>query len=197
MEHSFNNSTYDELYKLASKVAEKIDSDESEAFESIGLLLIDEQSRYSENYSPLNSISFARTGGDGVHFGLLKLNNEIDNESPVVMTVPCNIDCINTIVGENLYDFLCLGSVTGFFFLEQLSYKKERYLDTIFDFEKLLKDAYYDQDALDEDEEYIGTQKILLEILRKNLKLCSWNSPEKHFKELQETYLKLVKIPYK
>ncbi len=38
--------------------------------------------------TPSNSITFATTGGDGVHYGLLDIGSGFNDESPVVMTVP-------------------------------------------------------------------------------------------------------------
>jgi hypothetical protein len=74
--------------------------------------------------TPKNSLSFASTGGDDVHFGLVAVNGKFGDASPVVMTVPMagdNPEELNFIVGETLRDFLCLGCERGFFDLEKLA----------------------------------------------------------------------------
>ena len=82
--------------------------------------------------SPLGSVAFASTGGDGVHFSLLDVGAGITDESPVVMTVPMALSEPNPnwIVGENLRDFLTLGIGGGFFTLEQLA-DDDEYIDEL------------------------------------------------------------------
>jgi len=84
------------------------------------------QTRYTGD-TPLNCRSFADTGGDGVHFGFLVDEGKIRESSPVVMTVPCA--AANIVVGENLFDFLCLGISRGYSALEQLAYLKMETLE--------------------------------------------------------------------
>ena len=77
--------------------------------------------------SPLNTITFAGTGGDGVHYGILPLS---ETTQPVVMTVPMNygndIGVYNRILAENLDEFLGLGYYNGWFFLDQIAYQSTR-----------------------------------------------------------------------
>ena len=88
--------------------------------ENVGLLMTDELIEEWYDSSPLNCVAFATTGGDGVHFSVF---NGIDiDKSPVIMTVPMNFGEENMVIARTLYDFLCLGSRFGFFYLEQLSY---------------------------------------------------------------------------
>ncbi|HUG19268.1 MAG TPA: hypothetical protein VMM56_09845, partial [Planctomycetaceae bacterium] len=75
--------------------------------------------------TPINSIAFGWTGGDGVHFSFLLSGNKVDESSPVIMTVPANSSLPNIIVAENFAEFLRLGLNHGFFGLEQLSYEPE------------------------------------------------------------------------
>lgn len=66
--------------------------------------------------SPRNAGRFAWTGGDGHHYSLLVIDGKITEESPVILSRPDFSDYKGTmIVGENLYDFLCLGMWTGYF----------------------------------------------------------------------------------
>ena len=92
--------------------------------------------------TPSNTLTFANTGGDDVHFGLVALGGSFSDSSPVVMTVPMadedDVNEMNFIVGENLYDFLCLGYHFGFFDIEQIAYGED---DPFVDAEPL-----YDED---------------------------------------------------
>ncbi|MBT9395589.1 hypothetical protein KLP40_20655 [Hymenobacter sp. NST-14] len=69
--------------------------------------------------TPTNTISFARTGGDGVHFSLLNARDETA-DGPIVMTVPM-MDA-NLVVAETVAEFFGIGCQTGWFELEQLAY---------------------------------------------------------------------------
>ncbi len=64
--------------------------------------------------SPKNTRQFALTGGDGIHYSFLLLPDAPLKEGPVVATYPANPDTQNVIVGENLYEFLCLGCRCGY-----------------------------------------------------------------------------------
>lgn len=77
--------------------------------------------------TPLNCRSFADTGGDGVHFSLVVQDGKIRESSLVVMTVPCA--AANIVVGENLFDFLCLGISRGYSALDQLAYEPKIAID--------------------------------------------------------------------
>ena len=70
--------------------------------------------------SPFGYVTFASTGGDGVHF-----NVPLGDVGPIVMTVPMAFDGPNIIVGANIEEFLALGCVYGYFGLEQLAYNME------------------------------------------------------------------------
>lgn len=91
------------------------------AGDEIGLMLHTGLRRWVYEQSPRNAVTFASTGGDGVHFSLLDTGSGISNDSPVVMTVPM-ADQPNRVVGANLRHFLALGRHSGFFILEQLQY---------------------------------------------------------------------------
>jgi len=71
--------------------------------------------------TPTNTVTFASTGVNGVHFGFLAVPGEPLDSSPVVMTVPLAAEP-NHIVGGTLHEFLCLGSRQGWAFLEQLGH---------------------------------------------------------------------------
>jgi hypothetical protein len=60
--------------------------------------------------TPVNSVMFAHTGGEGCHFSFLKSGAKWSAASPVVMTYPAAGGCVhNVIVGDSLVEFLRLG----------------------------------------------------------------------------------------
>jgi hypothetical protein len=87
-----------------------------DTFEKVGLLFWDIDLR--DPNTPKDANPFACTGGEGVHYSLLP-------DGKVVMTVPANFQHTNFIVGNNLYEFLCLGYNVGYFVLEYLSRGKQ------------------------------------------------------------------------
>lgn len=92
------------------------------AAETIGLLLEPNLARWSYEATPSRSLTFASTGGDGVHYSVL---TDVGRPGPIVMTVPMNFDEPNVVVGADLRDFLSLGCHFGYFALEQLVYDRE------------------------------------------------------------------------
>ncbi|GGE95217.1 hypothetical protein [Hymenobacter cavernae] len=110
-----------------------------------------------ENYSyfctPVNTISFARTGGNGVHFGIL---NGVGEEAcgPVIMTVPM-ASVNNIVVAETLEEFLGIGCRNGWFVLEQLAYNASEAL------------AYYasqDEDLSEEEQSFLSLVRSELQV---------------------------------
>jgi hypothetical protein len=125
----------------------------------------DSESWVAYECTPTNTITFACTGGDGVHFGLLLRDN---TPGPVVMTVPMNFDNANVIVGGDLREFLSLGCCTGFFGLEQLTYDRRDAIEWI---------------AAAESPEVDGADELLRR-LRASLALRPWASIERRLSEL-------------
>ena len=66
-----------------------------------GLQLSETLENYGYFCTPVNSSTFASTGGDGVHFSLVHINGKATDDSPVVMTCPMGVK-FNMIVGSNL-----------------------------------------------------------------------------------------------
>jgi hypothetical protein len=112
------------LWQLARRVAGGTDNDPDDVFMPVGLRLEDPSRPDRGDYesTPTNATTFASTGGDGVHFSVLNVN-ERDDACPVVMTVPMAFDNPNTVVGADLREFLGLGYRTGYFYLEGLAYR--------------------------------------------------------------------------
>jgi hypothetical protein len=110
-------------------------------------------------------------------------------DAVVVMTTPTDMGR-SVVVGENLFDFLCLGSRTGYL-LDSLagSYHK-RSLDELID-----PNWYPGKPA----SEWIagktdGYPGNMLPFLIDRLDLHPWTDPA-HFDELQERYASLLRLP--
>jgi hypothetical protein len=108
--------------KLANEIQEKFPN---LYFDYAGMIPIkDENFRYDS--SPINTEVFATTGGDGVHYSILDIS---ENIQPVVMTIPMNfgdsMNDYNLIIGENLNEFLSIGFYNGWFSIEQLCYDND------------------------------------------------------------------------
>lgn len=112
--------TWDELWAVATSAAQDADEDPRHVFEPIGLMLEPPDSPLPVTYdaTPADAITFASTGGDGVHFSA-----SLGASGPlIVMTVPMQFDRPNVVVGQDLREFLSLGCASGYFQLEQLAY---------------------------------------------------------------------------
>jgi hypothetical protein len=96
---------------------------------AIGLFLHDRPKHAGYRQTPTNSITFASIGVDGIHFGSITDGDTLDPDSPIVITIPMAFDNPNYIVGESLYDFLCLGCRHGYSNLGNLHLNLEATLD--------------------------------------------------------------------
>lgn len=104
----------------------------------VGLAIHDELRRNGYDCTPANCLTFASTGGDGVHFSIIET---LGTRSPVVMTVPMNFSEENLIIADSIYEFLCLGCKYGYFALEGLVYDFE---ETVLEIEECNTLAYSD-----------------------------------------------------
>ena len=167
-----------QLWAVAEQEAARINDKPEYVFGDIGLFLERDLQNHEYDLTPLNSVAFATTGGDGVHYNFLCLDDEVTEDAPIVMTVPCAWDDkANVIVGENLYEFLCLGCQIGYFSLEQLVYQPEETLP-----------ALQNPQPVSERDEH------LLALLRNELSLRPWQNVEKRLEELNSKYLPLLKM---
>ena len=113
-----------DLEKLSNAILKKWGEKAHQYIDYCGLIL--EVPPKLEFYpcTPKNSLTFASTGGDGVHFSILDQGNAASFNSPVIMTVPMAMeDDLNTVIAENLDEFLGLGYYVGWFGLEQIVYQ--------------------------------------------------------------------------
>ena len=168
------------LWQIAGGNPADAAADWNATFDSIGLILVAPPRNGGYGCTPLNSVSFANTGGDGVHYSWLVLPDRSVDFSPIVMTVPM-CDTPNVIVGENLREFLCLGRRFGYFALEQLVYQPQQTVDA------LATDSF--------DPEAGAVERGLLQRLTAEFKLSPWEAPGKRLAALRDKYLPLLTLP--
>jgi hypothetical protein len=140
--------------------------------------------------TPTNCKTFACTGGNGVHFSLLVRDAKVAGRSPVVMTNPGGGDGRSWIVGEDLYDFLCLGTNRGYFALEQLAYTPELTLRVYTDPAWQPSEDWHSSVGFVPD----GRLRHVLELLTRRFDLRPWRGPER-FEEVQARFGGQLKFP--
>jgi hypothetical protein len=178
----------DALRELAAEAARLLPSIYDYGLGPLGLLLEARLDRWQYYCTPLNCRTFATTGGDGTHFSLLVRDARIDDQSPVVMTNPADGD--NFIVGESLFDFLCLGYYRGYFGLQQLSYHREETLKVYTNAAWQPSEKRHHSAGFVHD--HCGQQMLALLVARLNLR--PWPDARR-FESLQEQYMPLLDLP--
>jgi len=168
----------DRLWKLTKEDRESFKESENLYFDCIGLNLFKAIQNFEYWCTPTNSITFASTGGDGVHFGLLCEDGKIDDNCPIVMTMP-SAYTPNMIVGENFLEFLSLGCRCGFFTLEQIEYDPKEQI-------ALLDSKKYPQ-------EIEAKEMELLKSIENEFMLKPWSNHSARLDELKEKYLDTLK----
>jgi hypothetical protein len=172
--------TFEQLWAIANRESQRMGKTPHDVFLEVGLRLEIPTKPWEYYCTPTNVKTFASTGSDGVHYSFLELGSLL--ESPVVMTVPANYENpnLNVIVGENLYEFLCLGSKASYIVLEWLSDDNGQ-LD-------YLKSADYADFLSDE-------QIYLLDVLSGEFSLHPWSALEERISYLQSKYISLLQLP--
>ena len=95
-------------------------------FDPIGLLFVVPPEWGYDEPTPFNAWTFAATGGNGVHFSLVRVEGRSKAALPVVMTAP-EWGGFNMIVGADLDEFLGLGTFRLFSRLEYLAPEPQAY----------------------------------------------------------------------
>jgi hypothetical protein len=174
-------STLRQLWKLAGADPLDVESDANGTFDPVGLILFAPPRNGGYWCTPVNSLGFASTGGDGVHYSLLAVEGQFTDFSPVVMTVPMMFDTPNVIVGGNLREFLAFGCRFGYFSLEQLVYHPERTLQE-------LNTGRFDPEA-------DGRQRALLHKISAHFNVTPWRDPGRRLRELASQYDDSLALP--
>ena len=174
------NSTLRQLWHLAGGDPNDPDADWNDMFEPVGLILLAPPRKYGYWCTPLNSLTFATTGGDGDHYGLLAVAGEFTEFSPVVMTVPM-CDTPNIIVGANLREFLALGCRYGYFGLGGLAHDRSAMLQE-------LEFARYDPES-------DSGERALLQLITTTFRLKPWTNPGQRLEELHALHFSTLQMP--
>ena len=174
------STVLEQLWKLAGGDPTDAGSDWNDTFEPVGLILLAPPRSFGYWCTPVNSVTFATTGGDGVHYGLLSTNGDFSDFSPIVMTVPM-CDTPNTIVGANLKEFLALGCRYGYFALEQLVYDRR---STLHKLELARLDPEAGQD-----------ERVLLQKLVTAFNIKPWATPAQRLDELHSLFASTIQLP--
>jgi hypothetical protein len=143
---------------------------------ALGFELIDPPEEWIYDSTPVNSLTFGATGGDGIHYGYL---TDIA-DGPVVLTVPLG-DNHNIVVGASADDFLRMAYYRGFSWLEELAY----------DWDAGVKE--YALEAAD-------TSPVVIELLpylRGRMDLQPIPDLPAHLAGLQERYLGLIRLRHR
>ena len=146
---------------------------------AIGLFFHNPPKNAEYRSTPLNTITFASIGVDGIHFGSITDGGNVDPNCPVVVTIPMAFDNPNFIVGESLYDFLCLGCRHGYFNVGNLHLDLEATLDHY----TKPPDDFYDDRA-----------SGILRLLSDQLSLRPWRDVRGHFYDLQSRFLVTLRM---
>ncbi len=168
----------EKLWKLTGVSRTSFGENENIYFDPIGLILLKEPVNWEYWCTPTNSVTFATTGGDGVHFGFLCNDGQPTDKTPIVMTLPC-ADTPNIIVGENFKEFLALGCRTGYFDLEQIEYQPESHI------------PYLDSHTYSE--EAMSNEIEMLNAIENEFSLKPWKNHKARLSELQLKFLNSLK----
>ncbi len=112
------NVTYERLYELHRSIEAPTDLGYVDpGLGVLGLKLLEQPNSFKYDQTPHNSLTFSHFGWDGIHIGCLTEGDSLDENSPVLITIPMAglIDKPNSyVLAANLYEFLCLGANNGF-----------------------------------------------------------------------------------
>lgn len=164
-----------DLHRLSHEAKRRFPNPRNEGFGRIGLYLETELAPGGYWCSPKNAVVFASTGGDGDHYSLLIRENRIDERSPVLLTY--SVEGTQQVVGENLFDFLCLGMHGGYFQVNSVFSQSP----------PANGPEHWFCEHVDEHE------RMLLSYLASELKLRPWTDRGK-YRRLQEEFLSLVVV---
>jgi hypothetical protein len=180
---------WEKLRALDKVAAQRFPYDFDEGFGRLGLILCPRLSHGGYFCTPDNTLMFARTGGEGVHFSFVVHDQQVTEKSPIVVTIPGEFGSPNFIVGESLFDFLCLGYYRGFFALETVA--GERWFEPYSSADwQPSKDSDYAVGYVLDDH-----QQRVLSFLIEELGLKPWKDLKRRFQRLQQLYMHLLQVP--
>ncbi len=185
---------WETLLALDKVAAKRFPSKFDPGFGSLGLILHARLKRYEYWCDPVNCLTFATTGGEGVHFSFVVQDGKVTENSPVVITIPGTFEHPNFIGGESLFDFLCLGFHRGYFAMETLA--SERFFEAYASGKWPLSEVKDRHPDWDRSEGYWVDERKrkLLDFLIDELGLTPWKDLKTKFQRLQNRYMPLLEI---
>ncbi|MEL6814926.1 MAG: hypothetical protein AAFP03_08945, partial [Cyanobacteria bacterium J06598_3] len=129
---------YEQFLEIGQEIGKASNRDFCGEWDSLDIIFSPLEELSDDRYfcTPLNSLSFARTGVDGEHFSFLVFDNVINAKSPVVVTAPMGREgSQNAIVAKNFKTFLRLWVRFGGFPLVDLAFDREHALTVYTDAE--------------------------------------------------------------
>ncbi|WP_254513197.1 hypothetical protein [Anatilimnocola floriformis] len=183
---------FDELWKLDGEIKQQFASKRNNGIEALGVTFRNPDQLTHGGYSctPTNTVAFASTGGDGVHFSFLVRDDRVGVNSPVVLTAPSNFGNENCILAENFRTFLRMGLRRGYFAMEQLSYSPTEALHVYGtpDWKPSSKSDHSKGYVLDDREVRV------LQFVAKRLQLEPFSCTPEDFQAMQDRYMQVLKI---
>ena len=170
-------TSIDDFWRVDDLIKSKWGKDAYKFIDYCGLEPIRPMENFGYFCTPENSKTFAATGGDGVHFGIVDGKNDNGMVGPIVMTVPM-ADIQNVIVAEDLEEFFRLGYHVGWFSMEQLVYNLDSTLE------------YYSKP----DEEMTEEETRFLELLRNELNMETRPLTKERLATLEMMYFGRLKV---
>ena len=166
------------LHQAAREAAREFDTSVEAVFDPCGLILEIPPARVDYWCTPRNVVTFASTGGDGVHYSYLAHPEFANGKKPIVMSLPCS-DVGNVIVADSFSEFFNLGYFAGWFSLEQLTYQpNQAVIDLSSDDEELYR--------------YAGAR---LEFIRQAMSIRPVPPDLERLAILKQSYFHLLDIP--
>ena len=189
-----NHPLLDDLRRFDAEAARRYPAEFDNGLGQMGMLIYSEYRNEGYWCTPKNSMAFATTGGNGVHFSFIVENNKVTEDSPVIVTVPANSgepEVATFVVAENLRDFLRFGLHRGYFALEQLAYDRDLTLQVYSSAEWQPTEDWHYSVGYHLDETGQRVRDFLVE--RFDLTPLSYTVAE--FEALQEKYKPLLDYP--
>lgn len=120
------------VYDLNAEIALKFPASFDPGLGQMGLLL--GRQLVTEGYwcTPINSLCFGCTGGDGAHFSFLVTEDAITDHTPIIVTVPDgpgDAPEINIVLACGFEDFVRLGLHCGYFAMSQFAFNTQENLE--------------------------------------------------------------------
>lgn len=155
---------------------------------SAGLILSNDLGEIRYFCTPVNCTSFADTGADGVHFSFLLYPTIPTDQSPVVVTIPAGLGGVTYVVGQSLFDFLCLGMLRGFRVFDELAYDQETALIALTD------PKWQPTGRWNSSLRLTRQGEAALRLLTRELGLHAWSNPDR-FHSLQNRFAPFLEYP--